>query len=46
MITVYILITAYKITNIFAAEPKTVVRYVMYSEAVNGSYEIDLAYLE
>ncbi|MBQ3545560.1 MAG: hypothetical protein IJA34_11355 [Lachnospiraceae bacterium] len=35
-----------KITNIFAAEPKTVLRYVMYSEAVNGSYEIDLAYLE
>ena len=35
-----------KITNIFASEPKTVVRYVMYSEAVNGSYEIDLAYLE
>ena len=35
-----------KITNIFASEPKTVGRYVMYSEAVNGSYEIDLAYLE
>lgn len=35
-----------RITNVFASKPKTVCRYVMYSEAVDGSYEIDLAYLE
>lgn len=35
-----------RIINIFASEPKTVCRYVMYSEAVDGSYEIDLAYSE
>lgn len=34
------------IINIFATKPKTVGIYVMYSEPVDGIYEIDLAYLE
>ena len=34
------------IINVFASKPKTAYKYVMYSEAVDGSYEIDLAYLE